>query len=158
MPYLIDGNNLAGKLGILKEPDWDQTLILILQNYIERMQKKAIVVFDSADPLGDRYSEGDITIIYTPRDAVYDNADDKIMELMNNEKRPEDWVVITDDVKILDEADKLDIKTILATDFAKKLMPSEKLDSDELLDEEEVGILSNEDRQDITDEMMEEWG
>lgn len=151
MPYLIDANNLAGKLGILDESDWDQKLIRMIQDYCEQNNKKVILVFDSSDSLGDRYAIGNVSVIYTPRDAVYSNADDKIIELMKNEKRPEDWVVISDDLRILDEANKLDIKTILARDFAKKLMPPEESPKNE--DE-----LSANQQKEINDELLEEWG
>jgi len=149
MPYLIDANNLAGKLNLLGSSDWDQELISIIKSYFLERNQKVILVFDSSDPLGDRYSDGNVTIIYTPKDAIYDNADDKIIELMQNEKRPEDWVVVSDDLQITDEAAKLDIEVILARDFARKLAPDIEISDDDELSE----IEENE----ITNELMEEW-
>lgn len=152
MPYLIDANNLAGRLKLLREPDFDQTLIELVQDYSERASKKFILVFDSAESLGDRYTEGNVTIIYTPRDAVYSNADDKIMELMANEKQPQDWIVITDDMNIIEAARDLDIETISTREFAGALMPAESL-----ADENEENELSDLEQEDITDELLEEW-
>ncbi len=149
MPYLIDANNLAGKLGLLKHSGFDQALIEITREFFNNRNQKAILVFDSSDSLGDRYSDGNITVIYTPKDVVYHNADDKIIELMRNEKKPEDWIVVSDDLKITDEASKLDIEVILARDFAKKLMPDIEID-----DEDE---LSESDQNDINRELMDEW-
>ncbi len=149
MPYLIDANNLAGKLKLLKQPNFDQLLIDIIKSYFSNRGQKAILVFDSNDPLGDRYAEGNITVIYTPRDAVYDNADDKIIELMKNEKKPEDWVVVSDDLNIIDEAGKLDIEVVLARDFAQKLMPDIEIDDEEELSEGEQDA--------ITEELLNEW-
>ena len=151
MPYLIDANNLAGKLRILKNSGFDQELISLVKTYFVPRGKKAILVFDSNDPLGDRYTEDGITVIYTPRDAVYENADDKIIELMENEKRPEDWIVVSDDMRIIDEAQRYDIEAMLASDFAKKLAPELDLDDDdeEVFDESETDSLQR--------ELLEEW-
>ncbi len=149
MPYLIDGNNLAGKLRLLGQPNFDQELILIIKDFLIEKNKKAILIFDSNDPLGDRYTEDNLTVIYTPRDAVYENADDKIIELMKNEKTPQDWVVISDDLSIIDEAGKLDIEVVLARDFAQKLIPNIEIEDEDELSEFEQG--------EITDELLDEW-
>jgi len=150
MPYLIDANNLAGKIKILNNPGFDQELISLVKTYFAPRGKKAILVFDSNDPLGDRYTEDNITVIYTPRDAVYENADDKIIELMENEKRPEDWIVVSDDMRIIDEAQRYDIEVMLAGDFAKKLMPEREFDDE---DEE----LSGENMEVLNSELLDEW-
>jgi predicted RNA-binding protein with PIN domain len=154
MPYLIDANNLAGRLKLLREPDFDQTLIELVQDYSASADKKIILVFDSADTLGDRYAEGKVTVIYTPRDAIYNNADDKIIELMQNEKKPEDWIVVTDDMNIIEEARDLDIEIISTREFAAKLMPEIGLADDS----EEEDELSDSEREEIDDELMGEWG
>ena len=151
MPYLIDANNLAGKLKILNNSGFDQELISLIKIYLVSKNKKAILVFDSNDPLGDRYTEDNVTVIYTPRDAVYENADDKIIELMQNEKKPEDWIVVSDDMRIIDEAQKCDIEIMLATDFAKKLAPDLDIDDE---DEEE---LSSDAIDYINSELLDEW-
>jgi len=153
MPYLVDANNLAGRLKILREPDFDQTLVELVRDYSERTDKKIILVFDSSDTLGDRYTEANITVIYTPRDAVYNNADDKIMELMANEKRPQDWTVITDDMNIIEAARDLDIETISTRDFAAELTPAGNLTDDGEAEDE----MSDLEQAKITDELLEEW-
>ena len=154
MPYLIDANNLAGELKILNNPGFDQELISLAKTYLTPRGKKAILVFDSNDPLGDRYTEDNITVIYTPRDAVYNNADDKIIELMQSEKRPEDWIVITDDMNIIEEARDLDIENISTREFAAELMPVGNLAEDS----EEEDELSETEQGEISDELMGEWG
>ena len=151
MPYLIDANNLAGKLKILKNSGFDQELISLVKTYFVPRGKKAILVFDSNDPLGDRYTEDGITVIYTPRDAVYENADDKIIELMEHEKKPEDWIVVSDDMRIIDEAQRYDIEVMLSSDFAKKLAPELDVDDE---DEESFGETAADNLQ---RELMEEW-
>jgi len=154
MPFLIDANNLAGRLKLLREPDFDQLLIELAKNYSEQSGKKIILVFDSPDILGDRYSEGNVTVIYTPRDALYSNADDKIIELMRNEKQPQDWIVVTDDMDIIEEARELDVENISTKEFAVRLMPELELADDS--DEEDE--LAGEKEEEINEELMEEWG
>ena len=57
MIYLIDANNLAGKLGILKNENFDKLLIKIIRHWPASRKNKIFLVFDSADPMGDKYSE-----------------------------------------------------------------------------------------------------
>ena len=151
MPYLIDANNLAGRLKILNNSGFDQELITLAKSYFVPKNKKAILVFDSSDPLGDRYTEDNITVIYTPRDAIYDNADDKIIELMKGEKKPEDWIVVSDDMRIIDEAQRYDVEVMLARDFARELLPAADVDDeeDEGLDSDTVNYINS--------ELMDEW-
>ena len=149
MPYLIDANNLAGKLKMLSNSGFDQELITMIKIHFASTKKKVILVFDSNDPLGDRYTEDNVTVIYTPRDAVYENADDKIIELMKNEKRPEEWIIVTDDMDIIDEAQRLDVEVTLARDFAKELMPDLDIDDEDELNSSEIDT--------INDELLDEW-
>ncbi len=102
MHYIVDANNLAGKLYILKEKDFDKKLIELIKAYNVKKNKKITLVFDGVDSLGDKYNEGNITIIYTPRDNYYKSADDKIIEIVEKELSSEypelsSLTVITDD-------------------------------------------------------------
>lgn len=153
MAYLVDGNNLAGRLGILKEPGFDAKLIHMMAEFCEENKKNATLVFDSSDILGDRFTEGPVTVIYTPRDAIYENADDKIVELMEAEEVPGGWTVVTDDHYLLDKADDMGAESMLARDFMKNLLPPEEV---ELLDNEIE--LEEDSKEEINDELMEEWG
>jgi predicted RNA-binding protein with PIN domain len=129
MIYIIDANNLAGKLNLLKEVDFDKQLIKIIEDYNHGKGKKIFLVFDGLDRYGDKYSSGNITIIRAPKDNFYKSADDKIIELAQNliETIKDDLVVVTDDLGIKDLVVKnnLDnerkIKIIKATVFAEKL-------------------------------------
>ena len=81
MNYIIDANNLAGKLNLLSEDDFDQRLIEIIQNYLGTKQKIIVLVFDSLDPLGDTLDLGNLQVIYSARDGYSKSADDKILEI-----------------------------------------------------------------------------
>lgn len=153
MAYLIDGNNLAGRLGILKEAGFDTKLIHMVAEFCEKNDKQATLVFDSADILGDRFTEGPVTVIYTPRDAIYENADDKIVELMQAEESAGGWIVVTDDNYLLDKADDMGADSMFAREFMKNLLPPEEI---ELLDDE--AELGADEKEEINDELMEEWG
>ena len=73
---------------------------------------------------------------------------------MENEKRPEDWTVITDDQNIIEEARDLDIENIPTREFAAELMPVGDLADDS----EEEDELSETEQEEVSDELMEEWG
>ncbi len=81
MNYIIDANNLSGKLDLLDEDDFDKKLIKIIQNYLGDKQKIIVLVFDSLDPVGDKISLGNLEIIYSVRDNYSKSADDKILEI-----------------------------------------------------------------------------
>ena len=121
MPYLIDANNLAGKLDLLDEADFDQKLIKIIKEYIRRYNKKITLVFEGRDPMGDKVAEGNLTIIYSPRDDYYKNADVKIIELIRITEKPEQLVVITDDREILEAAEQAGCQIKKASYFAQIL-------------------------------------
>ena len=140
MIYIIDANNLAGKLNLLPEVDFDKQLIKIIEDYNRGKGKKIFLVFDGIDRYGDKYTSGNITIIRAPQDNFYKTADDKIVELAQNivETVKDDLTVITDDLGIkdlifknnLDNRRKIEI--INARDFAKKInyLQSKELDGD----------------------------
>ncbi len=83
MNFIIDANNLAGRLGLLKETDFDKRLISLVRDWLGDKKKVVVLVFDSLDPLGDRISEGYLEIIYSPRDGYTRTADDKIIEIFS---------------------------------------------------------------------------
>ncbi|MCK4554435.1 NYN domain-containing protein [Candidatus Parcubacteria bacterium] len=118
MPYLIDANNLAGKLDLLNEADFDQKLIKIIKKYIKRYNKKITLVFEGRDPMGDKLIDGNLTIIRAPRDDYYKNADVKIIELIRTTGKPEQLVVITDDREILKAAEQAGCQLKKASYFA----------------------------------------
>ncbi len=83
MNYIIDANNLAGKLNLLEEDNFDKKLISIIKEWLGEKQKTIVLVFDSLYPLGDKISLGNIEIIYSPRDNHNSSADDMILEIFS---------------------------------------------------------------------------
>jgi predicted RNA-binding protein with PIN domain len=104
MPYLIDANNLAGKLGILEQDDFDLKLISAIKQFIQKTNKKIILVFDGSDYWGDKKIEGNLTIVMAPKDNCCQSADDKIIEIIDNAEHKEQLVVITDDRELIEKA------------------------------------------------------
>ena len=70
-----------------------------------------ILVFDSSDPMGDKYRQENITVVYTPKDNYYKNADDKIIEVtrqkFNTENYKEKINIITNDLDLTRKIEKL---------------------------------------------------
>jgi len=131
MIYIIDGNNLAGQLGILFQNDFDKNLIEVIKKYFCTKKMKVYLVFDSNEPMGDKFSEGFIEIIYTPRDTFYQSADDKVLELVAREidlgAGNNQISVVTDDLDLIEAVEKAARKRnyslviIKARDFAEKI-------------------------------------
>src|SRR3989339_400630 len=158
MPYIIDGNNLAGKFDILFEDSFCERLIRILKKFNKRRKRNIILVFDSLEPMGDKEKiDKYLTVIYAPRDNFYKSADDKIVELVErNIKNKENVILVTDDLEI--------INIIKASDFVKKIR--ENISVNFALDK--VGQnaiqgrwgedLNKEDIKKINDELLRLWG
>jgi len=125
MINIIDANNLAGKLNLLKEEAFDEKLIELISRY---KKSKYILVFDGRDRMGDKYEKGNITVIYTPKDEFYKSADDKIVELAKIYLNSgEGAKIVTDDLEIIGKVEKIvnesggKISLEKATEFAEKL-------------------------------------
>lgn len=121
MPYLIDANNLAGKLGILSEVDWHENLLETLERLALEKNKKIVVVFDSIDPLGDKYELGLLTVVIAPRYANF-TADDKILEIIEAHHNPEELTLVTDDYDLTQKARRLNCSIKSAEIMAKELL------------------------------------
>lgn len=121
MPYLIDANNLAGKLDLLNKDEFDQGLINIIKKYNKKYNKQITLVFEGNDPMGDKVTLDNLIIIYSPRDDYYKSADVKIIELIENETKPEQLVVISDDREIIKAAEDKGCQIKKASYFAQIL-------------------------------------
>lgn len=109
MIYIIDANNLAGKLNILFEDDFDKKLVYIIKQYFSKKQINIFLIFDSADLMGDKYEDENVTVIYTPKDSYYKNADDKVVELLYEkiDNIKDEITLVTDDLEIIEKAEKI---------------------------------------------------
>lgn len=168
MIYIIDANNLAGKMDLLKEKDFDKILIEIINDYFVNQKNKVYLVFDSADPFGDKYAKKNITIIYAPKNELYTTADDKIIELFNkklfDEKVKDEMTLITDDNGIIKEIIEMKdgqggkkIKVVSATSFAERLVGDEEFDEDDLQDDMDGRGLDIGKINKLSDELLGLW-
>lgn len=163
MIYYIDANNIAGKMGILGEKNFDQKLISLVKGFFSNTNHRVRLVFDGFDAMGDAYGDSRIKVYYAPKDAVNPNgADDKIINLLVNDCQDDEMkgqviCLVTDDIDLKNEfiriVDNLNIKTkcAKASVFASGLIG-------------EVGHgnnikegLTSEIADKITDELMNLW-
>jgi len=162
--YIIDANNLAGKLDLLSYDNFDKDLIEIIKEYFRGKKMRIVLVFDSNDPMGDKLREDNIEVIYTPRDNYYKSADDKVLEIVfleiKNGAGNNQITVVTDDIElreaIQEAADKKDysINLIQSTDFALRIRA---LELKEEYEEEDGRGLSEDEEDDITEDLMRVW-
>ena len=159
MYYLIDGNNLAGALGLLDESDFNEILIELVEDFLDDNRKKVILVFDSNNSMGDYFEKERLKIIYSPRDKFYESADDKIVELARAEDPDEGLILVTNDIEIKNEIEVINKEQnrrneiiILGSDEFKSELGEEDVISndDEELDDSDVDKINN--------ELMREWG
>ena len=159
MVTLVDANNLCGRLGIIQEKDFDKSLIEIIKEYLKIKNihrnggaRKIILVFDSVDPLGDKYREEDLTVIYTPKDKYYRNADDKIIEIIDQSS--EKIKVVSDDNEIIEAAEKRNCETEKTTEFIVRLDKVLNRKIDEIEDDDGLSVSEVEK---INKELLKEW-
>ncbi len=164
MIYVIDANNLAGKLELLGKDNFDKTLIALVKKYFEGKQIKVILVFDSSDFMGDKRVEDNFEIIYTPRDSMYKCADDKVLEIIVNylddKNFKEEIIVVSDDIELkqkikkeMEESCNGDrVSLVQATYFAKKMFLKE-----EVHEESEKNDFPEEEVEGLKDELLNKW-
>lgn len=152
--FIIDANNLAGRLGLLKEKGFDRRLIGMIRSYNEKRPRKIFLVFDSADIMGDRLAYGKLTVIYSPRDRHYRNADDVIVELIRQaDPAKEEITVVTDDIEVKKKAEESKCFLKGTSEFAAELR--DVLAGQEMTDEKNQ--LDGETMDRITRELLEKW-
>jgi predicted RNA-binding protein with PIN domain len=161
MIYLIDGNNLAGKLGFLEAKDCNRRLEDLLIEYFTHTKKSIVVVFDSLDPLGDKYTRDDLQIVYAPRDGHYSSADDKIMELIE-ENREREITVVSDDIEIREKVEDLkqrgynDVRSRKVTELISEIEEYRTTQESKQVDDNKG--LSDDEIKEINKELKEHWG
>jgi len=154
MLYLIDANNLAGELGILGEIDFDKKLIDLIQQKNQARPRRVVLVFDSADRMGDKIENGKLTIIYAPQDNYYKGADNKIVELAEKYNKEKNNVfMVSNDIDLGEKVKKINnfqnnIKIIKARDFAEIFDISNSVDNK----------IDPEIEDSITEEFLDLWG
>lgn len=154
MINIIDANNLAGKLNLLGEENFDEKLIELVKQY---KKSKYILVFDGRDNMGDKFERENITVIYTPKDSFYKSADDKIVELAKIYLNSgEGAKIITDDLEIISKVEKIindsggKINLEKATTFAQKLISY-------LENKEKEKDLADDETEEINQDLLKVW-
>ncbi len=152
MQYIIDANNLSGALEIINEKGFDKILIEKIKKYNEVKRKNIFLVFDGQDIMGDKYSFGKITIIYSPKDSFYKSADDKIVELAQDNPKQEK-IIITDDIEIkttITEKHLSNVSLESTADFINRL---DSADCESSPDE----VMPDSKKQNLEDELLTLW-
>jgi predicted RNA-binding protein with PIN domain len=168
--YIIDGNNLAGKLKMLGEVDFDKKLINMIRNFNRDRGARMILVFDGADVFGDKtvLSEN-LSVIYSPKDGYYSSADDKIVELIQTSwsrqiaGSDKEIVVVTDDselksrIKTAASETRYHIRLERATDWAERIIKKLYRSNADDLTQGNKGGLRDEEIDKINEELMGLW-
>lgn len=133
--YLIDGHNLIGQLPdiSLDDPDDEAKLVQKLIGFSARQKKKCVVIFDQGIVGGkSRMSTRGVEVIFaSPRT----NADALMIARIKAASNPSQWVVVSGDQMVLDEARKRKMQAIRSAEFAPLLRPAQAADKDAKLDE-----------------------
>lgn len=158
MIYIIDANNVAGKLGILKNIDFDLELIDLVADFAAKRKNNIYLVFDSVDPFGDKDVRGNFILIRAPRNEIMHSADEKIIDLVyqeSNNKKNEICVVTSDNeiIKTLSEDKNLNqqkLKFLRSEEFINKI-------SKNTIEEEEKEELDEKKKNVISQELLDIW-
>jgi predicted RNA-binding protein with PIN domain len=169
--YIIDANNLAGKLKMLGEENFDKKLINMIREFNRDRGVHIFLVFDGANPFGDKVSAGhNLSVVYSPKDIYYQSADDKIVEMVRGSWLNEDFAggktitVVTDDRELRKRIEaaaaetRYNIKLERATDWAEKILNRlAKYEYEDEIEDRNKGGLSDEEVDDINNELYRAW-
>ena len=169
--YIVDANNLAGKLGIIEESDFDRKLITLIREFNRDRGVNIVLVFDGRDPMGDKILvDHNLTVIYSPKDRFYRSADDKIVEMVRGSFISGDFagaekgiVVVTDDGglrKRLEEAaseTRYGVRLERAADWALRILRKKAKADETDKDEDDKGGLSDSEIDDLNEKLRRIW-
>lgn len=166
--YIIDANNLAGRIGILEEENFDKMLMGMVGDHFSNGNNDVFLIFDSSDPMGDKKEENGIKIIFAPKDGKnYFCADDKILEIVKNNLESPDFreeiSVVTDDnelkQKILILAEETEcqkrIHLLSCSEMVERINKSAEGVNDDFFEPRE---LDDRDQAEINEELSDIWG
>ncbi len=159
MIYIIDANNLAGSMDMLGEEDFDKKLTNLIIEFLKNKNNMAFLVFDSADPYGDKVVYDNVEAIYAPRKEGGDSADDKILEILKKQNRIDEIILVTDDIDLKNKANKIALEKLDNFKIEKTKKFIFKLDKkfkNDIIDIEDRG-LSEEQENNINSELLNIW-
>ena len=125
MPFLVDGNNLAGR--VLGRPAGsEEERGAVRQRIAARVRggrSTVVLFFDGEPPAGPREGWlGGLTVRY----AGSRSADDAIIDAVARSKAPRDCHVVTDDRALAGRARALGARTLSAEDFWGRLAETQE--------------------------------
>jgi uncharacterized protein len=119
---IIDGHNLIPKMpGLhLKDADDEVRLIEIIQEYCRLARRQAELFFDVApDPVSNNRKNGLVRVHFI---KIGYSADDAMIQyLRNHQKENENYLVVSSDHRIQNEALSIGCKTINSEAFARSI-------------------------------------
>lgn len=119
--YVIDGNNLIGKVASLKAVQKNnpqlsrEKLVNMLLRYFIQKRCKAFLFFDGFEK--DKIASGDVRIIYSNKK----DADSIIKEHINHSKNPKHLIIVSSDGSVAGYARKNACQVISAEEFGREL-------------------------------------
>ena len=158
--YIIDGNNLGGKMRMLGEADFGRRLLGRIMEWNVRRRVKITVVFDGGGNMGDRQAlDPFVSVVYTPRDSFYRDADDKIVELVRQGslKPGEALVLVTEDRELISRADAEAKRYDLALEIVSSSSLAAKLEAAVAESEPEDRGLAGEEVDKINSDLLRSW-
>ena len=142
MPYLIDGHNLVPKVGLrLDSPDDEMQLAALLQQFARVTRREVHVYFDGA-PAGQARTKrlGMLTAHFVRIGSSADEAIKAHVRRLGAAAR--NWVVVTSDRMVQNEARAAHARIISSEEFAGQLKQmqktSERPNGEQELSDEEV--------------------
>lgn len=167
MIYIIDANNLAGRMGLLEEDDFNKLLEDIVSDYFSQDKNEVFLVFDGSDPMGDKRTKGKLQVVMSPKDKTGEgSADEKILEIVDKKiySKPlkEEISVVTDDsglkeriAELAEEGECVDkIIFIPCSDFSEKINKAAEGVNDDFF---EPADISDEEQGAINEELKQIW-
>lgn len=123
MPYLIDGHNLIPKLPgfSLQDPDDEEKLIRLLQNFTRIKQTTLEVYFDRAPVGQDKTKQlGRVKVIFVSEKTIADERIIRRIKSLGNSAR--NWTLVTSDRRIQADARESRVGRMESDAFAQELM------------------------------------
>jgi predicted RNA-binding protein with PIN domain len=129
--YLIDGNNLMGKISSIKNIQSKdkqlarERLVMLIEKYFNQRKEKVYLHFDGFQNSPLNLSKG--KIIYSENSK----ADKKIKEQIEISKNRKNLIVISSDHEIQDFARVCSCDVLLSEEFARELTSEKKINEEE---------------------------
>ncbi len=121
MPYLIDGHNLIQSMNdiSIEDPNDEAKLVGALRSFMIGQNKKCKVFFDGGLPGGSsRMSCSRVQVHFA---HTGQEADANIIACIHHLANPKQWILVSSDRRIREQALKRHIQLVHARDFAQAL-------------------------------------